>query len=229
MLRLLEHYASPQGEGPKVGVMSQFVRFAGCNLKCPGWPCDTPQAIDPKLFTKEQERVEPDELIDRIINLRASTGADNIVFTGGEPLLQDQNDLLTVVRSIGDICKFEIFTNGTLKFNPELAARCNFVMDWKLPGSGEWENNGQRIKNLELLNHFAHSVKFVVTTRNDLNEAMRIWDEHLAEKQIQTFVGAAWNKYTDVAIVEYVKSHQLPWRLNVQVHNYIFGAHKRYT
>lgn len=229
MLRLLEHYASPQGEGPRVGVMSQFVRFAGCNLKCPGWPCDTQHAIDPKLYRKDQEFVAPLDLIDRIVVMAAHTGAMNVVFTGGEPLLQNQDELAFVARHLEHSLDFEIFSNGTLKFEEALAEKCNFVMDWKLPGSGEDPFDKQRITNLQRLNHSKHSVKFVITTRQDLMVANELWSEHLAGTNIQTFVGAAWDKFSNEQIVNYVKAHRLPWRLNVQVHNYIFGAQRRYT
>ena len=37
---LVEIFASPQGEGPWVGVPTIFVRFGGCDLRC-AW-CDSP-------------------------------------------------------------------------------------------------------------------------------------------------------------------------------------------
>ncbi len=230
MLRLLEHYASPQGEGPRVGIMSQFVRFAGCNLRCPGWPCDTQQAIDPKLFTKEQVFVTPEDLIEKIIVMNALTGAYNVVFTGGEPMMQTQGDLRQVVEALAGAYRFEIFTNGTRPITPFLRMHCDFVIDWKLPGSGEDPHDLQRIDNIVRLAHSeSDAVKFVITSMSDLTKAYALYDEFLKDGQVQTFVGAAWDKFSNEKIVAYIKAHQLPWRLNVQVHNYIFGAQRRFT
>jgi 7-carboxy-7-deazaguanine synthase len=229
VLRLLEHYSSPQGEGPRVGIMSQFVRFAGCNLKCPGWPCDTQFAIDPKLFRTEQKMTPPGVLVDAITTEAANTGARNIVFTGGEPLLQGQDDLSTVLGYLDPDLKFEVFTNGTMAIHPYLVENCSFVMDWKLPGSGEDQFDVQRVKNVEVLNHPKNAIKFVITTRNDLLAARTLYEEFLRGSNIQVFVGAAWDKYSNEAIVEYVKTRQLPWRLNVQVQNYVFGPQRRAT
>jgi hypothetical protein len=41
------------------------------------------------------------------------------------------------------------------------------------------------------------------------------------------WVGAAWGKYKDADIVEFLKEHKLPWRLNVQMHNYIYTPQER--
>jgi 7-carboxy-7-deazaguanine synthase len=229
MLRLLEHYPSPQGEGPRVGIMTQFVRFAGCNLKCPGWPCDTPQAIDPKLFQKEQQHVHPADLFKSIARMAIETGALNVCFTGGEPMMQDQDYLAALIDTLRtDTFSFECFTNGTRPIQTPLMSRMAFIMDWKLPGSGEDPFNEQRLKNVELLDLPINSVKFVIARPNDLIVAQDLWRKHLRYRDIQVFVGAAWGKFDNEVIVDYIKENQLPWRLNVQVHNYLFGAHRRF-
>jgi 7-carboxy-7-deazaguanine synthase len=232
MLRLLEHYTAPQGEGPSVGIMSQFVRFAGCNLKCPGWPCDTPQAIKPELFTKEQRHVTAAQMIEEILEEHRRTGAKNIVFTGGEPMIQSQEDLFTVVSNVKQLLKsstFEVFTNGTRSIIPDLVASCTFVMDWKLPGSGEQHNQITRIRNVPVLNGPLNAVKFVIAESLDLVVAKGMYELHLEDTFYEVFVGAAWDKYSNEDIFNFVTENKLPWRLNVQVHNYIFGAHRRYT
>src|SRR5690348_12888833 len=113
MLRLSETYTSFQGEGPNTGMRTQFVRFAGCNFKCPGWACDTPHAIDPKIFTKEQRPYEPQELADYVLGFRTQ----HICLTGGEPFLQNQTELNDfVVALVREGCTVEVFTNGSLKW-----------------------------------------------------------------------------------------------------------------
>jgi 7-carboxy-7-deazaguanine synthase len=228
MLRLLEHYTAPQGEGPRVGIMSQFVRFAGCNLKCKGWPCDTPQAIKPEIFEKEQELVSASDVAPAIVKMHHDTGARNIVFTGGEPLIQNQKELAVLVDVMKGYFDFEVFTNGTRPISEELAEMCTFVMDWKLPGSGEDPNNSVRLDNLEKLDNPNNAVKFVIATVGDLAMAQHLYETHLRRSQVEVYVGAAWCLYSNEHIVEFVKAHKLPWRLNVQVHNYLFGAHRRF-
>lgn len=229
-LRLLEHYVSTQGEGPNVGKLTQFVRFAGCNLSCPGWPCDTPYAIEPRLYRKEQHRVTHHELVSAIADTYDTTGASNICFTGGEPLIQPQAELFLVCNELAELYgyyDFEIFTNGTQEIDALLIDCCSFVMDWKLPGSGEDSNNEQRITNVRELDQHGNSVKFVIAKQYDLEKARSLWEEHLIETMLEVYVGAAWNRFSNSHVVEYIKQYKLPWRLNVQVQNYIYGAQNR--
>ena len=56
-MRINEIFYSLQGEGYFTGTPAVFVRFAGCNLRCPF--CDT----DHEPFTE----MTPEEVVDRII------------------------------------------------------------------------------------------------------------------------------------------------------------------
>ena len=232
MLRLLEHYVSTQGEGPNVGKLTQFVRFAGCNLKCPGWPCDTPYAIEPELYRAEQQAYTPGALATKIHQVWSDTGARNVCFTGGEPLIQPQSDLVdltNILNNINGLIDCEFFTNGTRDIWPSLARRATFVMDWKLPGSGEDYANKTRFENLKLIDRSIDSIKFVIAQAEDLTVAHTLYRRHLLNHKAEVYVGAAWKLYSTPNIVEYVKENYLPWRLNVQVHNYIYGEQKRGT
>ena len=71
---LVEIFESLQGEGRNVGRPCVFVRFAGCNLRCP-W-CDTDTA---RRFT-----LTLDELVREIGTHRARS----VILTGGEPTIQ---------------------------------------------------------------------------------------------------------------------------------------------
>ena len=82
-----EVFATVQGEGASLGVPSVFVRLAGCNLVC-GF-CDTAYTWDWSRFDKKKETV--DLSVDEVATLAldiAKDGVRNVVFTGGEPLLQ---------------------------------------------------------------------------------------------------------------------------------------------
>jgi 7-carboxy-7-deazaguanine synthase len=233
MLRLLEHYTSTQGEGPSVGVMSQFVRFAGCNLRCPLWPCDSQFAIEPKLFKDSYISVSPQELASRIRRMEGANGARNIVFTGGEPFLQPRANLRQTMTELdGEAFTFEAFTNGTLPFDLEMMDRgLQPVMDWKLSGSGEGKFSQVRVDNVEQMMQYGQgALKFTIAGRNDFEEALTIWQKYVdGGPKLPVYVGPVWDKLPASQLVEWIKLRRLPWILNVQVHNYVYGAHTRGT
>ena len=82
---LNEVFASLQGEGRNTGLPVTFIRFAGCNLRCP-W-CDTD--------TSEKFCMTLPDLVRRVEEL----DVPSIVVTGGEPTVQaGLNDLLAELR-----------------------------------------------------------------------------------------------------------------------------------
>ena len=78
-LRIIEVYASIQGESTWAGLPCVFVRLAGCNLRCT-W-CDSE-------FTFKGGEYQH---IDRIVDMACSFGIDMVEVTGGEPLVQRQS------------------------------------------------------------------------------------------------------------------------------------------
>src|SRR3954453_11653509 len=119
-MRLSEVYLSVQGEGPRVGLPTVFVRFAGCNLRCEGWACDTPFAIYPEMYRQDSVLLDPGDIADRILQV-ANPGTASICFTGGEPYLQNHDALFELVKILSQhYDQFEVFTNGTIVY-PEWA------------------------------------------------------------------------------------------------------------
>ena len=110
-MKLLELYTSVQGEGPNVGLPTTFVRFAGCNLRCPGWPCDTPYSIFPEQWKEEFKEVTPADLY---LYIKHEV-PHHICITGGEPFLQPHAELAELIANLTDSAyTIDIFTNGTL-------------------------------------------------------------------------------------------------------------------
>lgn len=99
--KINEIFYSIQGEGRWAGRAAVFVRFSGCNLKCPF--CDTD-------FKSYEEYGELDVL--QAIQ-KASNSCKFVVFTGGEPTLQVDEALIILLHKWGYYIAME--TNGTHK------------------------------------------------------------------------------------------------------------------
>lgn len=103
MYKVNEIFFTLQGEGAHSGIPAVFVRFSGCNLRCP-W-CDT-EFSDYTEMTAEQIVAQMKELYD-LPNERRKM----CVLTGGEPSLQVDKPLIDALHAAGFyIC---IETNGT--------------------------------------------------------------------------------------------------------------------
>jgi organic radical activating enzyme len=101
--RVNEIFFTLQGEGAHSGIPAVFVRFSGCNLKCP-W-CDTEFAD----FTE----MSAEEIVHTMLELYdlPNERRKMCVLTGGEPSLQVDKALIDALHAAGFyIC---IETNGT--------------------------------------------------------------------------------------------------------------------
>lgn len=224
-MRVSELYTSPQGEGPGVGYMTQFIRFGGCNLRCAGWPCDTQHAIDPKLFRHEWIQHTVGEIVARV-----QPYPKRVTLTGGEPFLQPMAELTELVSVLqGHGYTFEVFTNGTIlwpHWKPP-APDIRYIMDWKLPGSMEDPYNANRFENLKRMSG-VDAVKFVCKDEDDFKVAQALWETYIHRKSpVQVYYGAVWGEVEEKQLVEWAQREHLDWKLNVQVHNYIFDRNER--
>lgn len=97
MRKINEIFYSLQGEGFHTGTPAVFIRFSGCNLKCPF--CDTQHENGVLMSDVE------------IINEIRKYPARMVILTGGEPSLWIDQQLIDLLHSEGKyIC---IETNGT--------------------------------------------------------------------------------------------------------------------
>jgi 7-carboxy-7-deazaguanine synthase len=101
-----EIFCSVQGEGVRAGTLNHFVRFTGCNLTCKeethGFDCDTE-------FMSGRKMTADAILAELAVLNRDCT---NVIFTGGEPLLQLDSALTDLLVSHGYYLAVE--TNGSL-------------------------------------------------------------------------------------------------------------------
>lgn len=94
---VVEIFNSIQGEGIRLGTPCTFIRLAHCNLSCP-W-CDTDFSKFHMMSVKE---------------ILKFPFRKNIVFTGGEPMLQDLWDVAKSLHESEKQCIIAVETNGTL-------------------------------------------------------------------------------------------------------------------
>ena len=103
MYRVNEIFYTLQGEGAHSGIPAVFVRFSGCNLRCP-W-CDTEFA--------QYTLMSAAQIIDEMLAMydEPNERRKMCVLTGGEPSLQVDKELIDTLHTAGFyIC---IETNGT--------------------------------------------------------------------------------------------------------------------
>ena len=99
MYELVEIFESLQGEGRNTGRPCVFIRFAGCNLKCP-W-CDTD--------VKRRFSASLDEILKEVKGFKAKS----VILTGGEPtLVKEMPELVAALKKDGYWIGVE--TNGTI-------------------------------------------------------------------------------------------------------------------
>ena len=100
--RINEIFYSLQGEGYHTGRAAVFIRFSGCNLRCPF--CDTD-------FSAYQE-MTAEEIVETVRTLvPTSCPLPLIVLTGGEPTLQVDESLIDILHQQGYTVAME--SNGT--------------------------------------------------------------------------------------------------------------------
>jgi 7-carboxy-7-deazaguanine synthase len=193
-----EIFASIQGEGRNLGQFSVFVRASLCNLHCI-W-CDTDYTWNwkgtPFKHLRDAEPsyekydkalqiidMEPLQIAQEVKHLRAK----NVVFTGGEPLLQqdDFSEIMRMLRNFDPDYTFEVETNGTVLPTVQFDVLINqYNVSPKLQNSGNPEH--MRLKS-DVLDFFARSqkawFKFVCDNAADIKEVTTIVSKHSIKPQ----------------------------------------------
>jgi len=234
-LKVNEIYSSIQGEGPNTGVATTFVRFGGCNLRCPGWGygeqsdgtliagCDTVHAVDPS-WRDTWLKMTPSEIASECEETAMVT------FTGGEPFIQPELPLAQLGMQLTERGHtLEIFTNGTKpipKWVIDLKDLVYIIMDCKLEGSGEYG----KFEHLNLgLLKAQDTIKFVCKDYDDVNQAIN----HIAAFQnfteAQFSVGVVWNSpdLSEAELAGIVTDDLDGVSLNIQMHKHIWNPNER--
>lgn len=166
-IRVAELFQSIQGEGPTAGTPSFFIRLTGCNLHC--WFCDSKHASE----GAEGTAINVQHLLDYL----TKSGVKNVVWTGGEPLLQAPV-IYPIAKKIKESrIRQEIETNGTVSPFPVQNLIQQFNVSIKLSNariSANQRLNDSVIKNYATTMHDQCWFKFVIGSKQDAEEALAV-------------------------------------------------------
>ncbi|MEY2342506.1 7-carboxy-7-deazaguanine synthase QueE [Acidithiobacillus sp. IBUN Pt1247-S3] len=204
-LRISEIFHSLQGETSAMGRPATFVRLTGCPLRCQY--CDSAYAFHGGMWMELEE----------ILTQVQERAGQLVVVTGGEPLAQvGVHELLKVLCDAGREVYLE--TSGALSVR-DVDPRVVKILDIKTPGSAESEKNDW--ENLQYL-HAQDQVKFVLCNRSDYEWARDFLREHpLPAKEI--LFSPSYGELDLHDLAEWILVDQLPVRLQVQLHKWIWG------
>ncbi|MEM7612491.1 MAG: 7-carboxy-7-deazaguanine synthase QueE [Pseudomonadota bacterium] len=205
-LRITEIFHSLQGEALTAGLPTVFVRLTGCPLRCRY--CDTAYAFHGGDWHSY------DDILARI----AAFGAQHVCVTGGEPLAQANCiGLLSRLCDAGYAVSLE--TSGALDISA-VDGRVSRVLDLKTPASGESERNVW--SNVSVLN--AHDqIKFVVCDRADFDWAVDKITAFDMIARCTVWISPEHDKVALPEIADWILESNLPLRLQVQLHKFIWG------
>ncbi len=227
---ITEIYKSLQGESSWAGLPCVFVRLTGCNLRCK-W-CDSEYT-----FTGGT-RMTPDEVFDAAMALYPpkSPQIKLVEITGGEPLLQEKEVVPLMQRLLDAGCTVLLETSGERPLT-NVPRDVNKIVDVKCPDSGE--GGKFHLPNLAVLAPW-DEVKFVIASRTDYEFARDFTREHeLAAKVAEILFSPAFRKDAAVTrssancmvdpmdLANWILADELPVRLGLQLHKYIWDPAKK--
>lgn len=210
-LNLIEIFRSIQGETSFTGLPTTFIRLAACNLRC-SW-CDTKYSFG---------RGTPYTL-ESIMSQVLSLGCRYICITGGEPLLQSSvMHLMEILCHSNYIVSLE--TGGSLPIQIIPLDVC-IILDIKCPGS--------QMDHKNLWSNLTHlrqhdQVKFVIQNFEDYQFAKDICHQYqLFDKVSEVLFSPVFGVLEPQELVNWLLNDQLPVRLNLQIHKFIWSPSQR--
>jgi 7-carboxy-7-deazaguanine synthase len=217
MLTLVEKYITISGEAPIPGRPVYLIRLSGCNMDCSY--CDTPYKEERNL------RFSARELIVDIADQTARYAQLSVLFTGGEPLLDEHRESVMAVVGAVPETQFYIETNGTVLLPSAVSPNCHFVMDWKAPSSGA--ARPFRRDNLRRLKPDRDCIKLVVS-KEDLPWAKKtVTRINEALPGLPVYLSPVWGSLDPADLAAFIIENRLPAALSVQLHKLVWPDRQR--
>ena len=198
MYKVNDIFYSLQGEGHNTGRAAVFVRFAGCNLRCPF--CDT-------AFDSYREMTG-----EEVVAEMAQYPARFAVLTGGEPTLQVDEAFVDLLHSMGFEVAME--SNGTLPAPENL--------DWLTisPKSLHWAaGKGQGASNMRK----PDELKVIFEENTDPDSFLSSLATYPSPQNTLLYIQPCdtgdEKRNADITLkcIDYIKEHP-QWRLSLQTH-----------
>ncbi len=206
MLRVCETFVSLAGESDWQGLVSAFLRFAGCDVDC-DW-CDTAYA---------RAEAGTEVAVEDLVALCHSYGARRVTLTGGEPLLQEELPQLCN-RLLEERFAVQLETSGT-RLADRIDPRVMKVMDLKPPGANA--KKGFHWGNLDLLGP-QDELKFVLAGREDYDWALRIMRKCRLESLCPVVFSPVPGRLAPAELAQWMIADQLSCRLRLQLHKQLW-------
>lgn len=205
-LRITEIFYSLQGETRTAGLLTVFVRFTGCPLRCQY--CDSAYA-----FTGGQLLS-----LETILAQVAAYKPRYICVTGGEPLAQPNAlPLLTQLCDAG--YQVSIETSGAMDIR-HVDPRVHIVLDLKTPDSLESQRN--LYDNIDLLKA-QDQVKFVLCSRADYDWAVtKLLQYKLDARVDDVLFSPSQGQLSARDLADWIVADNLPVRFQLQLHKVLW-------
>ena len=211
-LNISELFYSIQGESTWAGMPCAFIRLSGCNLRCRY--CDAS-------YTWKEPGTETS--IGDILNWVNKYPNVLTEITGGEPLLQDNTSPL-MKKLIRQGHKVLLETNGTVSLE-QVPHQASIIMDIKCPESGMADK--VHADNLEILAQrkvqgSRDEIKFVLTSIDDFHWAKNYVKKYSLNQLIPVLFSPVRGCLEPTKLAELLLTHQVPARLQLQLHTLLW-------
>lgn len=188
--RINEIFYSLQGEGLRAGTPNFFIRFSGCNLRCSkereGFDCDT--EFQSGLDWTLEEILKELKILNRT--------CQSIIFTGGEPSLQLDDEMIDFFKAHGFYLAIE--SNGLRELSSKL----------------DWICISPKTAEHTLKQKFAHELKYVRAYGQGLPQPEIEAENYLISPAFDAGHLSERNLKWCIELCE----QNPPWRLSVQQH-----------
>ena len=210
-IRVNEIFCSIDGEVNihHQGCITTFIRFQGCPLDC-SW-CDTEKARDPEGGTLAS--------VEGVVRQVNTIGCPKVTITGGEPLMQREafTELISMLRPFK--IKITVETSGFTEIGDLHDIADGWVVDYKLPSSGE--HNKMIPTNYTILSE-RDFIKFPIATMEDYEMAKLVISHLRGITEVKFAFSPVWGECSPNELLgRMIEDRFFIPILNVQLHKLI--------